>query len=75
MTVLKKLSLSALFAMAIASGMSAPARAWDCIAVSEEGTYGYSYDYDSKADAIRRALNECAKRTTTDGTCEIVECE
>ena len=75
MTVLKKLSLSALLAMAVTSGMSAPARAWDCIAVSEEGSYGYSYDYDSKADAIKRALNECAERTTTDGTCEIVECE
>jgi len=50
------------------------ARAWGCIAVSEEGSYGYSYHYDDKGDASDRALEECAAKTTTDSTCEITEC-
>ncbi|RWX81797.1 DUF4189 domain-containing protein [Neorhizobium lilium] len=75
MSVFKKFFLAGFIAVTAASGMSAPARAWDCIAVSDEGTYGYSYNYDGKDAAVERALNECAKRTTTDSTCEIVECE
>jgi hypothetical protein len=50
------------------------ARAWGCIAVSEEGSYGYSYNYDNEADATERALNECANKTTTESVCEITEC-
>ena len=53
---------------------SSAARAWGCIAVSEEGSYGYSYDFDNQEDAADRALAECANRTTTNGTCEITEC-
>lgn len=53
---------------------SAPAFAWGCIAVSEEGSYGYSYDYDNQDDAAERALSECAAKTTTESTCEITEC-
>lgn len=48
--------------------------AWGCIAVSEEGTYGYSYSFDSEGAARERALNECANRTTEDAVCEITEC-
>ena len=51
------------------------AHAWGCIAVSENGTYGYSYNYDSQEGAVERALNECATRATTDQTCEITECD
>lgn len=49
--------------------------AWGCIAVSEEGTYGYSYEYSSQSKAEDRALNECAANTTEDSDCEIVECD
>ncbi len=49
--------------------------AWGCIAVSEEGSYGYSYSYDSESGATDKALNECAKHTTTESTCEITECD
>lgn len=52
-----------------------PANAWGCIAVSEEGSYGYSYNYDNEGDATSRALNECAAKTTTESTCEITECD
>ena len=53
---------------------TAPALAWGCVAVSEDGTYGYSYNYDYRDDAVERALNECANRATTDQTCEITDC-
>lgn len=51
------------------------AYAWGCIAVSAEGTYGYSYDFDTRSQAEKRALNECANRTTDDSYCEITECD
>ena len=51
------------------------ARAWGCIAVSEEGSYGYSYNYDEEADAREKALTECANRTTEEAMCEITECD
>lgn len=65
------LATSALI-MAVAS--TSPAFAWGCAAVSENGTYGYSYNFDNESDASDRALNECATRATTDQTCEITEC-
>ncbi len=49
--------------------------AWGCIAVSEEGSYGYSYSYDSEGGATQKALDECASHTTTESTCEITECD
>ena len=66
--------LSALIAAAGLVASSAPALAWGCVAVSENGTYGYSYNYDDRDDAVDRALNECAERATTDQTCEITDC-
>jgi hypothetical protein len=54
---------------------SSEAFAWGCVAVSENGTYGYSYNYDNQDDASQRALNECAKRATTDQTCVIDSCD
>lgn len=64
---------AAFAAAAIAS--TGTAHAWGCIAVSQNGTYGYSYNYDSQDGAVERALNECATRATTDQTCEITECD
>jgi hypothetical protein len=75
MNTFARIGLAALISVTALAGASAPAMAWDCIAVSEEGSYGYSYNYDDKGSAIERALNECANRTTSDSTCEIVECE
>jgi hypothetical protein len=46
-----------------------------CIAVSDEGTYGYSYNAGSESAATERALNECANRTTEESECEITECD
>ncbi|AXV18108.1 hypothetical protein CYG48_20285 (plasmid) [Neorhizobium sp. SOG26] len=43
--------------------------------MSDEGTYGYSYNYKTENAARKRALNECANRTTEDFECEITECD
>jgi hypothetical protein len=67
------ITAAAFIAAAVAS--TGTAHAWGCIAVSQNGTYGYSYNYDSQDDAVNRALNECASRATTDQTCEITECD
>lgn len=67
------ITAAAFAAATIAS--SGTAHAWGCIAVSQNGTYGYSYNYDSQDAAVERALNECASRATTDQTCEITECD
>lgn len=75
MNKITRIAFALLISASALAGASAPAMAWDCIAVSEEGSYGYSYNYDDKSSAIERALNECANRTTSDSTCEIVECE
>jgi len=62
-------------ALAAASfGSTGTAFAWGCIAVSETGKYGYSYNFDNQDDATERALDECAARATTEETCEITEC-
>lgn len=66
-----------LAALAFAAAMAATtnsAFAWGCIAVSEEGSYGYSYSFDNEGSARERALNECANRTTDESVCEITEC-
>lgn len=61
-------------ALLLAVVSSTPALAWGCIAVSEEGSYGYSYNYSDQSEAADRALEECAAKTTTSSTCEITEC-
>jgi hypothetical protein len=61
-------------ALLITVASTSPAFAWGCVAVSENGTYGYSYNFGDQGDASDRALNECATRATTDQTCEITEC-
>ena len=68
------IGLTAMSLAATAAASTGPAYAWGCIAVSEEGSYGYSYNYDNEGDATSRALNECAAKTTTESTCEITEC-
>jgi hypothetical protein len=70
-----RIGLSALAFLAVVISSSGTAYAWGCVAVSENGTYGYSYNYDNKGDAVDRALSECARRATTDQTCEITECD
>lgn len=70
----QRIALAALVASAGAVATSGTANAWGCIAVSEEGSYGYSYNYDNQDDAVDRALSECAAKTTTESTCEITEC-
>jgi hypothetical protein len=66
--------LLAASASLLGAASSSPVFAWGCVAVSENGTNGYSYNYDNQGDASDRALNECAKRATTDQTCEITDC-
>lgn len=69
-----RVALTALALTTAAITSSGTALAWGCIAVSEEGSYGYSYNYDNQDDATSRALSECAAKTTTESTCEITEC-
>jgi hypothetical protein len=69
-----RIALTSLVFAGAAIFSTGSAMAWGCIAVSEEGSYGYSYNYDDEDAATRRALNECAKKTTTESTCEITEC-
>ena len=69
-----RIGLTAMVVAASAIASTGAANAWGCIAVSEEGSYGYSYSYDNQDDASARALNECAAKTTTESTCEITEC-
>ena len=69
-----RLALAVVLSTTAAIATSSAANAWGCIAVSEEGSYGYSYNYDNESDAADRALNECANKTTTQSTCEITEC-
>lgn len=69
-----RIALAAFIASTGAVATSGNANAWGCIAVSEEGSYGYSYNYDDQGDAADRALSECAAKTTTESTCEITEC-
>ncbi len=69
-----KIGIAGLALLAAAIASTGPARAWGCVAVSENGTYGYSYNYDDRDDAVDRALSECASRATTDQTCEITDC-
>jgi hypothetical protein len=66
-------TLIAVFACSVTATTSA--HAWGCIAVSEEGSYGYSYNFGDRDDAASRALEECAAKTTTESTCEITECD
>lgn len=74
MTNYRRIALAAFLAATGGIATSGTANAWGCIAVSEEGSYGYSYDFDNQDDAAARALNECAAKTTTESTCEITEC-
>jgi hypothetical protein len=70
-----RIALVGAIASTAAIATSSTANAWGCIAVSEEGSYGYSYNFDNQDDAVSRALNECAARTTTNSNCEITECD
>lgn len=74
MIKIKNGSLAALVSATALSLTSTTAFAWGCIAVSDEGTYGYSYNAGSESAATERALNECANRTTEESECEITEC-
>lgn len=75
MTSVKRTGLAALVLATMFATTTTSALAWGCIAVSEEGSYGYSYNYDGEGDAREKALNECANRTTEESVCEITECD
>ncbi|MGW9229425.1 DUF4189 domain-containing protein [Pseudorhizobium sp. NPDC055634] len=75
MTNIKKAGLAAVVGALALVMTNTSAHAWGCIAVSDEGSYGYSYGASSESAAMKRALNECAARTSTEGECEITECE
>lgn len=75
MTSAIRAAFAALVLTTTLSAASTPAFAWGCIAVSVEGTYGYSHSFDNEDDARDRALNECAARTTDESVCEITECD
>lgn len=69
-----RIAFTAAALTAASFGSTGNAFAWGCIAVSESGKYGYSYNFDDQEEASERALDECAQRATTDETCEITEC-
>ena len=70
-----RIGIAAIVFSAAFVASNSSAFAWGCIAVSEEGSYGYSYNYNSEDPAREKALNECAKHTTTESTCEITSCD
>ena len=75
MTSVRRTALAALVLTTAFAASQTSALAWGCIAVSEEGSYGYSYSYDNEGDAREKALTECANRTTEESVCEITECD
>jgi hypothetical protein len=75
MKTILRAGFTALILSAALTASNSAAFAWGCIAVSDEGSYGYSYSFNSESPARDKALNECAKHTTTDSTCEITECD
>ena len=75
MTSISRTGLAALILAAAMAASSSSALAWGCIAVSGEGSYGYSYQYGDEDSAREKALNECANHTSTSETCEITECD
>ena len=70
-----KLAYSALIVCGTMAATIPEAFAWSCQATADDGTYGYSYNFDNEGAATQRALDECATRATTDQTCEITECD
>ncbi|MCQ4631404.1 DUF4189 domain-containing protein [Shinella lacus] len=75
MTSVQRTGLAALVLATVFATSTTSALAWGCIAVSEEGSYGYSYSYDNEGSAREKALTECANRTTEESVCEITECD
>jgi len=69
-----KVSLAVATLTLVLASASTSARAWGCLAESDEGSNGYSYNYGKKRAAEKRALAECVKRTSTNGWCEVTEC-
>lgn len=74
MTILARSALAILAVAAALTTSSSTASAWGCIAESDQGSNGYSYQYGDEDGARERALNECANRTSEDHVCEITEC-
>jgi hypothetical protein len=54
-------------------GVQTEAMAWGCVAVANDGTYGYSYNYGSRKAARQRARQECNARTYDE--CYITSCD
>jgi hypothetical protein len=53
-------------------GHSSAAFAWGCVAEAEDGASGWSNQYESRRDALKRALRECEAKTSEE--CEITDC-
>jgi hypothetical protein len=62
----------ALIIVAAVSGTATLAFAWGCVAVAQNGAYGYSYHFSSRSGAIQRALEECSARGRG---CQIEDCD
>lgn len=71
---IRKFSLSVAIVTIAITCASTSAHAWGCLAESDEGSNGYSYNYGKKRAAEKRALAECVKRTSTEGWCQVTEC-
>jgi hypothetical protein len=71
---INKSALTAVTVALLVACTSTSAYAWGCLAESDEGSNGYSYNYPNKRKAAKRALAECVKRTSTSGWCEVTEC-
>ncbi len=50
------------------------AAAWGCFARGTTGATGWSWAYNSRGAAVRRALSECAVRTPRGEMCRITNC-
>jgi hypothetical protein len=67
-----KYFLSAVIGLGMVATTETAAYAWGCTAVARDGAMGYSYGYNTRNAAARRALRECSIRTYR--RCRLVAC-
>ncbi|MDB5526036.1 MAG: hypothetical protein JWM58_3799 [Rhizobium sp.] len=68
-----KFVVAGAFVSALLASSAPHAFAWSCVAVADDGTYGYSYNYPNKKGARQRAKAECSERTYDD--CHVTSCD
>lgn len=68
-----KFAVAAVFASALVGASAPQVFAWGCVAVANDGTYGYSYNYSNKKGARQRARAECDARTYDE--CHVTSCD